>query len=141
MEEVQPAPLQLQLDSVVEVQPAPLQLQPESVVDENPKSRHFCLLLNKNTIGLHAIRRSQVDLGKNTLVVTQEGNMKVVNSMDPRFKDRSVIRKSPELVQEIILTGRFVYYADAHRELTWQYFESHPAKLPKGVKIPDRLSP
>ena len=70
--EVQPAPLQLQPDSVVEVQPAPLQLQPESVVDENPKSRHFRLLHNKHTIGLHAIRRSHDYLGKNTRVVTQE---------------------------------------------------------------------
>ena len=46
---------------------------------ENPKSRHFRALLNKYTVGLHSIRRSQVSLGKNTRVVTQEGIMKVVN--------------------------------------------------------------
>ena len=63
--------------------------------------------------------------------------MIVFNSMDPRFKDRSVIRKSPKLVQEIISTGRFVYDAGAHRELAWQSFESHPAELPKGVKTPE----
>ena len=30
--------------------------------------------------------------------------------------------------------------AGAHRELAWQYFESHSAELPKGVKIPEALT-
>ena len=112
---------------------------------ENPKSRHFRALLNKYTIGLHSIR-----------VVTQEGIMKVVNSIKahgyledvnypvvvfhslyPRFKDRNAIRNSPALLEEIVTTGRLVYDAGAHRELAWQYFESHRDELPMGVQIPD----
>ena len=61
----------------------------------------------------------------------------VFNSLDPRFKDRNAIRNSPVLLEEIVTTGKFVYNAGAHRELAWQYFESHRDELPMGVQIPD----
>ena len=56
----------------------------------------------------------------------------VFNFLHPRFKDRDEIRKSSNLLHEIVTRGKFVYDADAHRELVWQYFEAHPDKLPKG---------
>ena len=41
------------------------------------------------------------------------------------------------MLEEIVTTGRFVYDVGAHRELAWQYFESHRDELPMGVQIPD----
>ena len=129
------------LSDAVEVAPVPPipRVAPDIVpVEDNTRSRHFRTLLNKYslTVGLHTICRSQVELGKNTCVVTQEGTMKVVNSikvhgfledvnyldmvfnlLDPQFKDRNAIKNSPTLLEEIVTMGRFIYDAGAHCEL------------------------
>ena len=62
------------------------------------------------------------------------------NSLDPRFKDGDVIRKSASLLDEIVTRGNVMYDAGAHSELAWQYFEAHPDELPKVVIIPDAFT-
>ena len=63
------------------VPPVPVVAPLVTPEQESSKSRHFFAFLNKYSIGLHSIQRSQVEMGKNTRVVTQEGVMKVVNSI------------------------------------------------------------
>ena len=56
----------------------------------------------------------------------------VFNSLNPCFKDKSWIRNSPALLQEIVTTNRFMYNAGAHHELACHYFKAHSQELPKG---------
>ena len=91
--------------------------------------------MDKYSIGLHTVNRANIKLGPNTRVVTIPGIMKVVKSMraqgyiqgvntpavvfnttDSHFQDIDVVRKSPNLIQEIVTTGTLLCDAGQHRK-------------------------
>ena len=115
-------------------------------------------LLDKYSIGRHMVDRSRLHIGPNTRVVTMEGILKIVESLkahghlkdgnvpivsfntpDVRFANLDIVRKSPELLQEIVEMGTMMYHAGAHREMAWQFLDKNPQHTPEGLEIPSAL--
>ena len=110
-------------------------------------------LLDKYSIGRHMVDRSRLHIGPNTRVVTMEGILKIVESLkahghlkdgnvpivsfntpDVRFANLDIVRKSPELLQEIVEMGTMMYHAGAHREMAWQFLDKNPQHTLIGKK-------
>ena len=138
--------------------PSPSQLDQSkeaSPLGVNFASRSYRAVVDKYSLGLHTVKRSNIQLGPNTRVVTIPGIMKVVksiraqgyitgvntpvvvfNTTDARFADIDVVRKTPSLIEEIVQTGTLLCDAGQHRELAFRYLEQADNKLPTDLPVP-----
>ena len=146
-------------DTLATVHSTPSPVQQVQANQSSPEgtntNRSYRAVVEKYSIGVHKVKRSQIHLGPNSRVVTTAGVMKVVNSFraqgyiegvntpvvvfntqDARFQDIHKVRKSAALIEEIVSTGTMLCDAGQHRELAFRYLERPENMLPTDAPVP-----